>query len=238
MALTDLASMTILYSLYRYASPVYVQLNHTVPAIPAPTYRSDIDGLRAFAVVAVVIYHAFPEVLPGGFIGVDIFFVISGYLITRIIIEEVSTQRFSIRHFYVRRIRRIFPALILVLVVTAIIGRFLLYQSEYSALGTHILAGAGFVSNIVFYQQVDYFGELSINQPLLHLWSLGVEEQFYIIWPVVLWFATKRPKLLIPSLIVFVVTSFLTYTHTLSSDAPAAFYLLASRFWQLHCRYC
>lgn len=233
MAATAIVSMATLYIIYRYGSPIYAQLTSALPAIPEPEYRSDIDGLRALAVIAVVIYHAFPEVLPGGFIGVDIFFVISGYLITHIIIKDIHAQRFSIRHFYVRRIRRIFPALIVVLLFTASIGKILLYPYEYSSLGTHILAGAGFVSNIIFYQQVNYFSDISINQPLLHLWSLGVEEQFYILWPIILWFATKRPRLLIPTLIFLLVTSFLIYTHTVTDDPSAAFFLILSRFWQL-----
>jgi peptidoglycan/LPS O-acetylase OafA/YrhL len=232
-AIYAMAIMFACYALYRFASPVYAQFAHNQPKITPAPYRSDIDGLRALAVIAVVIYHAFPDFLPGGFIGVDIFFVISGYLITRIIIEEVYTQRFSIRHFYVRRIRRIFPALITMLITTTAIGFFLLYQSEYLDLGTQLLAGAGFVSNIVLYQNIDYFGDLAINQPLLHLWSLGVEEQFYFVWPIVLWFATKRPRLLVPSVIVLLVSSFFININTVTSDLPAAFYLLPSRFWQL-----
>lgn len=232
-AIVACVSMMILYSIYRYASPIYNQLVHGVPHTFTTTYRSDIDGLRALAVVAVVVYHAFPEWLPGGFIGVDIFFVISGYLITRIIMEEVATKRFSIRHFYVRRIRRIFPALLTILLATAFIGMFLLYQSEYVALGTQILAGTGFVSNIVLYQQVDYFGDLAVNQPLLHLWSLGVEEQFYIVWPIILWLMTKNSRLLVPSIIVLLVSSFLININTIPYDSAAAFYLLPSRFWQL-----
>jgi peptidoglycan/LPS O-acetylase OafA/YrhL len=233
IAVSVMGTMLVFYAVYRYMSPAYFQLTQSQPEVPHSPYRRDIDGLRALAVMAVVIYHAFPDALPGGFIGVDIFFVISGYLITRIIIAEVYTQHFSIRNFYVRRVRRIFPALITVLIFTTIISTFLLYQSEYLALGTQIMAGAGFVSNIILYQDVDYFGEAAINQPLLHLWSLGVEEQFYIVWPIALWFATKQPRLLVPTIIVLFTSSFFINIYTITNDLPAAFYLLPSRFWQL-----
>lgn len=226
-------SILVCYGLYRYTSPLYRTLTTDIPQLSNHTYRADIDGLRALAVIAVVIYHAFPTILPGGFIGVDVFFVISGYLITRIIIQELQNNHFSIRHFYVRRIRRIFPALIVTIIGTALIGMFILYQSEYITLGSHIIASAGFVSNILLYQQIDYFGELAITQPLLHLWSLGIEEQFYIVWPIVLMLASKRPRLIFPSIIVLLVASFFINIHTITKDIPAAFYLLPARFWQL-----
>ena len=149
-------------------------------------YRSDIDGLRAIAVLAVVFFHAFPEMMPGGFIGVDIFFVISGFLISGILFQGLKSQDFSFSEFYARRIRRIFPALIIVLLSSYIFGWFVLLADEYSLLGKHIAAGAAFASNFFFWQEVGYFDVSADTKPLLHLWSLGIEEQFYLIWPFIL----------------------------------------------------
>jgi peptidoglycan/LPS O-acetylase OafA/YrhL len=150
------------------------------------SYRPDIDGLRAIAVLSVLFYHAFPTLLPGGFIGVDIFFVISGFLITNIVQKEIINHSFSIKNFYVRRIKRIFPALILVLLATLLVGWAVLLRHEFQQLAWHVVAGAGFFSNIALWAEADYFDRLSEVKPLLHLWSLGVEEQFYILWPLLL----------------------------------------------------
>ena len=147
-------------------------------------YRPDIDGLRALAVLSVVIFHAFPARLPGGFIGVDIFFVISGYLISGIIFSELAQKSFRLSDFYARRIRRIFPALVLVLCTCASLGWFILLTTEYAQLGRHIAASSGFIQNIVLWSERSYFDTLADTKPLLHLWSLGVEEQFYLVWPV------------------------------------------------------
>ncbi|RPH39749.1 MAG: acyltransferase, partial [Desulfobulbaceae bacterium] len=155
-------------------------------------YRPDIDGLRAIAVTLVLIFHAFPESLPGGFVGVDVFFVISGYLISGLIFADLQKERFSFADFYARRIRRIFPALILVLTVSSLLGWFLLLPDEYSQLGKHVAGGAGFVSNFVLLGEAGYFDSEAELKPLLHLWSLGIEEQFYFIWPVLLFFAWGR----------------------------------------------
>ncbi|MBX4145070.1 acyltransferase, partial [Ralstonia pickettii] len=157
-------------------------------------YRPDIDGLRAAAVLAVVLFHAFPSALPGGFVGVDVFFVISGYLITGILIADLGTDQFSLRRFYARRIRRLFPALVIVLLTTYAMGWFSLYGDEYRELGKHIVASAGFVSNWVSWTEAGYFDQAAQAKPLLHLWSLGVEEQFYIVWPLVLWAAHKARR--------------------------------------------
>lgn len=232
-AIIAVISTLVMFGIYQYVASVQRQLAEGSVITSTHTYRPDIDGLRALAVGAVIINHAFPEIIPGGFIGVDVFFVISGYLITRIIVEEITEQRFSLVHFYVRRIRRIFPALIIVLLSTMGIGTVLLYNAEFVSLGTQILAGSGFVSNIILYQQVDYFGDLATNQPLLHLWSLGIEEQFYIFWPILIWLVAKQPRLLIPSIMLLLVSSFIININTIETDAPAAFYLLPSRFWQL-----
>src|SRR5690348_11726570 len=157
-----------------------------------PKYRPDIDGLRAVAVLSVVAFHAFPGLLKGGFIGVDIFFVISGFLISSIIVKNLELGQFSFLEFYSRRIRRIFPALILVLVSCAAAGWYLISEGEYANLGKDITGGAGFVSNFVLWGESGYFDRASDSKPLLHLWSLGIEEQFYVFWPLMAWFAWKR----------------------------------------------
>jgi peptidoglycan/LPS O-acetylase OafA/YrhL len=146
-------------------------------------YRPDIDGLRAISILLVVGYHAQPSLIPGGFIGVDIFFVISGFLITRIILSQSKTNTFSFLEFYSRRIRRIFPALIVVMAVTYLFGWLVLLPDGFSLLGKNIAAGVAFVSNLFQLTQLGYFAPDATENPLLHLWSLGIEEQFYIFWP-------------------------------------------------------
>ena len=157
-------------------------------------YRTEIDGLRAIAVLSVLIYHAFPQYLPGGFIGVDIFFVISGYLITGIIFKELQSESFSLWSFYQRRIRRIFPALLLVFVVCTALGWVIMTPAEFELFGTHMIAGGGFVPNVLFWREAGYFDKEAITKPLLHLWSLGVEEQFYFVWPLLLGITWKLCK--------------------------------------------
>ena len=146
-------------------------------------YRPDIDGLRALAVLAVVGFHAFPEWIHGGFIGVDIFFVLSGYLISTHLFESINKKKLDILDFYSRRIRRIFPSLLIVLFVCLLLGWFTSIASEYQQLGKHVASGAGFISNFILWGESGYFDNLAETKPLLHLWSLGVEEQFYIFWP-------------------------------------------------------
>src|SRR4029079_16628146 len=152
-------------------------------------YRPDIDGLRALAVLGVVAYHAFPGSLSGGYVGVDVFFVISGFLITSIILRGVEAGRFSFMEFYGRRVRRIFPALLIVLAACFVAGWFILWTTEFKLLGKHILGAGGFVSNFVLWKESGYFDARSESKPLLHLWSLGIEEQFYLVWPLLVWSA-------------------------------------------------
>ena len=196
-------------------------------------YRPDIDGLRAIAVSSVVFYHAFPAVLTGGFIGVDIFFVISGFLITGIILREIIVSRFSFATFYARRIKRIFPALLLILAVTLMAGWYLLLVHEFRQLGKHVLGGIMFLSNVVLWLESGYFDTSSELKPLLHLWSLGVEEQFYIFWPVILilLIRLKINYILIPALVLLV--SFLANIAFVSSHPTGSFYLPFTRFWEL-----
>lgn len=196
-------------------------------------YRSDIDGLRAIAVSIVVFFHAFPSKLKGGYVGVDVFFVISGYLITTIILKQLSEKRFSFKSFYIKRINRIFPTLFLVLVTSYFTGYFALLTSEFQELAKHIASGAGFVSNIVLWKESGYFDTASDLKPLLHLWSLSIEEQFYIFWPLILFFCAKKKINIFAVIIGLALFSFILNTSYIHSHAVGTFYLLPTRFWEL-----
>ncbi|MGC2774122.1 MAG: acyltransferase family protein [Bradyrhizobium sp.] len=202
-------------------------------AIHASDYRPDIDGLRAIAVLSVVIFHAFPQTLRSGFVGVDVFFVISGYLITTIILTDLSIRRFTLANFYARRVRRIFPALVIVLSFCLITGAFLLWADDFARLGKHTAAGAGFIANLALWKEAKYFDVASDSKILLHLWSLGVEEQFYLVWPALMLLAW-RGRLNRFVLITTVLVSSLAYSvKATSTDPAAAFYSPASRLWEL-----
>jgi peptidoglycan/LPS O-acetylase OafA/YrhL len=201
-----------------------------------PKYRADIDGLRAIAVLFVVGYHAFPHWIKGGFIGVDIFFVISGFLISTIIFQSLESKSFSFLKFYSRRIKRIFPALLLVLAFCYLIGWNFLFQSEFKQLNKHIAAGAGFIYNFVSWSEAGYFDVSADRKSLLHLWSLGIEEQFYIFWPIMVCLVWKlRISTVITMLIIIALAfaSFIFNLRSLSGDAIAAFYSPFARFWEL-----
>ena len=200
-----------------------------------PTYRSDIDGLRALAVLSVVLFHTFPEILPGGFTGVDVFFVISGFLISTILYSNLATGRFSMLDFYGRRIRRIFPALILVLASCYALGWFVLLPDEYAQLGKHMAGGAGFVQNFVLWGESGYFDNAAETKPLLHLWSLGIEEQFYIVWPILLWIGYRlRLNLLSLTLLIAIISFVLNIRGiNITKDLTATFYSPQTRFWEL-----
>ena len=196
-------------------------------------YRPDINGLRALAVISVVGFHAFPKIFKGGFIGVDVFFVISGYLITNIILDSLDKNTFNIWKFYSRRIKRIFPALILTLVICYIIGWFTLFPSEYMQLGKHIAGGASFISNFILWQEAGYFDNSNETKPLLHLWSLGIEEQFYIIYPILL-YCTSKLKINSIKVICFLFIISFTLNIIKSNNIPVkAFYSPFTRSWEL-----
>lgn len=203
------------------------------PHLTHPKYRPDIDGLRAIAILPVVLFHAFPSIIPGGFTGVDIFFVISGYLISTIIFSSLEHDRFSLLEFYIRRIRRIFPALIIVLFSCLLLGWFVLIADEYRQLSKHVAAGAGFIQNFILWNEIGYFDNSSDTKPLLHLWSLAIEEQFYILWPLLLAFIWKRHWSFLRITLAIAVISFLTNLYLTNSNLTAAFYSPISRFWEL-----
>lgn len=187
----------------------------------------------------MVIFHAFPESLRGGFAGVDIFFVISGFLISSILfrnlLEGDTSGRVRIVDFYIRRIKRIFPALITVLVSCLIFGWYVLLPEEFESLGKHVAGGATYVSNFMLYfEDGDYFNKSTALKPLMHLWSLGVEEQFYIVFPILLWLVYRSNLNFLLFLIVFTVASFCINRNGVNHGSQAAaFYLPWSRFWEL-----
>jgi peptidoglycan/LPS O-acetylase OafA/YrhL len=209
-------------------------MTHHPPHLAHLKYRPDIDGLRAIAILAVVIFHAFPGKMPGGFIGVDIFFVISGFLISTNIFSSLERDRFSLVEFYVRRVRRIFPALILVLISCLAFGWFVLFADEFKQLGEHTAAGAGFIQNFILWRESGYFDNTAETKPLLHLWTLAIEEQFYIFWPLLLVFVWKRQWNFLRLTAFIAAVSFIANIFLiLSGHSAAAFYLPFSRFWEL-----
>jgi peptidoglycan/LPS O-acetylase OafA/YrhL len=207
------------------------QVNQSSPY--TSSYRSEIDGLRAFAVLSVVAFHAFPSWLKGGFIGVDVFFVISGFLITSHIFENLDKGQFSFTDFFGRRIRRIFPALILVMASSLAFGWFALLADEYAQLGKHVASGAAFITNFILVDESGYFDNAAETKPMLHLWSLAVEEQFYIVWPLVLWLAWKRKFNLLTITILVAVVSFYLNLRFVKSHPTETFFWPVGRFWEL-----
>jgi peptidoglycan/LPS O-acetylase OafA/YrhL len=195
--------------------------------------RRDIDGLRAVAILAVLGFHTIPALFAGGFIGVDVFFAISGYLITRILLTSLEEGSFAFGNFYARRIRRIFPALAVVLAASFALGWLLLPPAEFRQLGKDILAGAAFVSNLVFWNETGYFGASAVHNVLLHLWSLGIEEQFYILWPLMLWAAWRWRLAAFWPILSVSVLSFIANLYLTHTDPAAAFYSPLSRAWEL-----
>ncbi|WP_418117764.1 acyltransferase family protein [Variovorax sp. 350MFTsu5.1] len=202
--------------------------------MPHPTsYRPDIDGLRAVAVLCVLAFHAFPSALPGGFIGVDVFFVISGFLITRIIRTALNTGQFSFIDFYSRRVRRIFPALVLMLVAVHVAGSMFLFSHELKSLGLHVASGAGFVSNLLLWHETGYFDAAGETKPLMHLWSLGIEEQFYIVWPLLLWGLHKFNALQARAILLLGLASLVFNILVVQLSVTTAFYAPHARAWEL-----
>jgi peptidoglycan/LPS O-acetylase OafA/YrhL len=200
-----------------------------------PNYRPDIDGLRAVAVLAVVFYHAGLPGFSGGFVGVDVFFVISGFLITGIVWSEIEEKRFSLRNFYARRIRRIFPALFAVLFMTSIAALFLLIPRDLADYGKSLNGAIFFYSNFHFLKLANYFDGPAIEKPLLHTWSLSVEEQFYAIWPLILLALSRTvaPRRIIQIIAGLAVVSLILAEARLPDYQKDAFYLPWCRMWEL-----
>jgi peptidoglycan/LPS O-acetylase OafA/YrhL len=199
----------------------------------AVKYRPDVDGLRAVAVIAVVAFHAFPALARGGFVGVDVFFVISGYLISGIILSALELERFSFADFYARRIRRIFPALAVVLAACYVVGWFVLFADDYKQLSRHIAAGVAFVSNFVLWDESGYFDDAGETKPLQHLWSLGIEEQFYLAWPTLLVLAWRMRVHPLGPAGFLLASSFLLNVKEIRWDLVGTFYSPFTRLWEL-----
>ena len=196
-------------------------------------YRPDIDGLRAIAVLAVVIFHMAPSLLPGGFIGVDVFFVLSGYLISLIIFKKCANQTFTVKDFYIRRTKRIFPTLIVALLGTWIMGYCFLLKDEFRNLGKHMYSGAFFFSNITLWKEAGYFDVASEMKPLLHLWSLSIEEQFYIFWPLLAALSIRKKWNVTGIILGIVLVSLGLNLYLINNHFTSTFFLLHTRAWEL-----
>lgn len=196
-------------------------------------YRTDIDGLRAFAILSVVAFHAFPDLINGGFVGVDIFFVISGFLISGILFESLANESFSIADFYAKRVKRIFPALIFVLIVSTIVAWFILFSDELNQFGVHLMRASVFLSNFILWNESGYFDNAAETKPLLHLWSLAIEEQFYILWPIIVWIVWKAKQSKLFIFIALAVASFIWNVYQSEHDSVHDFYSPLTRFWEL-----
>ncbi|MBV6637148.1 MAG: acyltransferase, partial [Mameliella sp.] len=197
-------------------------------------YRPEVDGLRAVAVLPVILYHAGSEVFSGGFVGVDVFFVISGYLITGLLLEDMDGGRFSLWRFYERRARRILPALIAVILPCLVLGWFVMLPDPYENLGQSVVATLVFGNNLLVYLTSGYWGPVGEFRPLLHTWSLGVEEQFYVVAPLVLFavWRVARGYLLQTVLLLWGISLARNLSLTWT-DWDYAFLMIDTRAWQL-----
>lgn len=197
--------------------------------------RGELDGIRAIAVVAILFFHAGFSSVAGGFVGVDVFFVLSGYLITALIVRELENREFSIGRFYARRFTRLFPAAFVTILCTLLLASLLMPEPSLESIRNSALASLFYFSNVFFWMDAGYFSESAITKPLLHMWSLSVEEQFYLVYPFILWAAYRaggiqatKLVLLVVTLLSFVLCLGLTYT-----EPSAAYFLMPARFWQL-----
>jgi peptidoglycan/LPS O-acetylase OafA/YrhL len=198
-----------------------------------PTHRPDLDGLRAIAVLLVVVHHAVPGWLPGGYLGVDLFFVLSGYLISQILWRSLDERNFSLSSFYRRRVQRIFPALLLVIAATLVLGAWLLWPGEYRALGEQAAAAAVFLLNFELARATGYFDTAAQLKPLLHLWSLSIEEQFYLLWPLLLLGLHRLRMRVLPVVVGLALVSLAAMLVSTRLDAAASYFLPQARAWEL-----
>ena len=198
-------------------------------------YRGDVDGLRGVAVLAVVAFHAgFERIVPGGFIGVDIFFVISGFIITRVIYDKIHDGTYTVADFYSRRVRRILPALTVMLMLCIAAGSVAYFPAETRQFFFNIIGAITFVSNIQFYNTTGYFFQATQSNPLLHTWSLSVEAQFYVLFPLIIWgLRNQSPKRRLYGVALLALASFCGAIFMVEIDANAAFYLMPYRAWEL-----
>ena len=197
-------------------------------------YRPEIDGLRALAVVPVILFHAGFEFFSGGFVGVDVFFVISGYLITTILIEDIENKRFSIVNFYERRARRILPALFFVMLVCIPFAWMWMLPDPLENFGQSIVATTLSANNVLLYLTSGYWDLASEFKPLLHTWSLGVEEQYYVVFPLLLLLTWQLGKgVVLASIVCLSVLSFAMSEWLLRENPEAAFSLIHTRAWEL-----
>ncbi len=202
-----------------------------------PGYRAEIDGLRAIAAMAVLLFHFFPDRLPSGYLGVDLFFVISGYVITNQLQKNLTDSNFSFVEFYSRRIRRILPLTFVVTTITLLAAAIILLRPDFEAVGKSAFATSTFWANIFFWRDGGYFGGADKLKPLLHMWSLAVEEQFYIVFPALLWLLVAKfrigVRLLIAALLGLTILSFAAYIALIQiGGATPAFFLMPTRAWQ------
>ncbi|WP_157548409.1 acyltransferase family protein, partial [Piscinibacter sakaiensis] len=199
-----------------------------------PGHRPEIDGLRALAVLAVMGFHAGWPGFGGGYVGVDVFFVLSGYLITGLVHDELAAGRFSLAHFAERRARRIAPALLLVLLASTLAAAWLMTPRDLVAHAQAVLATLGLVPNLYFWRSADYFQPAAEFVPLLHAWSLGVEEQFYLLFPLALLALWRwAPRRLLPVFALAMLASLALASWAVEAYRGAAFYLLPTRAWEL-----
>jgi peptidoglycan/LPS O-acetylase OafA/YrhL len=202
--------------------------------MPSLHYRPDIDGLRAIAILPVIFYHLDIDIFSGGYIGVDVFFVISGFLITSIIYREMQAGHFSVAAFYERRIRRIFPALFGVLILTSAAASILLLPNDLKSYFQSVVAATLFGSNLLFWKTAGYFAWPAAMKPLLHTWSLSIEEQFYIFYPPLLLLTVRFARRFVASVLAgTALLSLAASIHSLHGESPPVFYLLHYRAWEL-----
>lgn len=217
---------------FRFAGS-FLQQDLAAPQSAIRQYRTDIDGLKALAVLAVIVTHYFNPLLPGGFAGVDVFFVISGYLIARSTFIEIHAGRYRLWRYFARRITRLFPALIVLLVSLLLIGWWTLLPEEYSFLAKHVAGASVFISNWQFWREVGYWDVAAELKPLLNLWSLGVEEQFYLLFPLLIIASIRRRRGAFSVLAVVMIASFAASLARVDNHAGWAYYHLFSRLWEL-----